>query len=76
MDEERLPAPLPPGGQMLIYRDGATRSPGPLGRPNGLADPGRHGGIVPDHQARTSTCIFRTSWRKRSYSRRQLSRNT
>ena len=24
MDEERLPAPLPPGGQMLIYRDGAT----------------------------------------------------
>jgi len=24
MDEERLPAPLPPGGQILIYRDGAT----------------------------------------------------
>ena len=24
MDEEQLPAPLPPGGQMLIYRDGAT----------------------------------------------------
>ena len=24
MDEERLPAPLPPGGQMLIYRDGAA----------------------------------------------------
>lgn len=24
MDEQRLPAPLPPGGQMLIYRDGAT----------------------------------------------------
>jgi len=24
MDEERFPAPLPPGGQMLIYRDGAA----------------------------------------------------
>ena len=24
MDEKELPAPLPPGGQMLIYRDGAT----------------------------------------------------
>ena len=24
MDEERLPAPLPPDGQMLIYRDGAA----------------------------------------------------
>jgi hypothetical protein len=23
MSEERLPAPLPPGGQVLIYRDGA-----------------------------------------------------
>jgi len=25
MDEASIPAPLPPGGQMLIYRDGATR---------------------------------------------------
>jgi hypothetical protein len=25
MDEPSIPAPLPPGGQMLIYRDGATR---------------------------------------------------
>lgn len=25
MDESSTPAPLPPGGQMLIYRDGATR---------------------------------------------------
>jgi hypothetical protein len=24
MDKERLPAPLPPGGQIIIYRDGAT----------------------------------------------------
>lgn len=24
MDEQRLPVPLPPGGQILIYRDGAT----------------------------------------------------
>ena len=24
MDEEQLPVPLPPRGQMLIYRDGAT----------------------------------------------------
>ena len=24
MNEERLPAPRPPGGQILIYRDGAT----------------------------------------------------
>ena len=65
MDEQRLPAPLPPSGQILIYRDGATNLQVRL---DGQTVWLTQAAMVELYQttSRISACTSRTSWRKRS----------